>query len=162
MTSVSAIAMASIFIVTPADAATNGAPEKTDSKFHLTDSKYLDDSTGIQPYSAHGSTAAHGNPGARISLDVKGEGQTVESAIVGLYTGWGGSNMCVDQYEISYRDGFNNPNKQVHNQRTCREPFLATNHKFRVHQLLAKNSKFCGRVKADGQWTPYACVNIIP
>lgn len=135
---------------------------KNGEEFHLENSEPLDQAPGTATRSAHGSTGSHGNPGARVTLDVRGKGQNVDSAIVGLYTGFSGNNMCVDQYEISYRDGFNNPARQVHTQRTCREPLLAMGHTFRVGQLMAPNSKFCGRVKADGQWSPYACVNIIP
>ena len=135
---------------------------KSGKEFHLENSEPLNSAPSTSTRSAHGSTGSHGNPGARVTLDVHGKGQQVDSAIVGLYTGFSGNNMCVDQYEITYRDAFNNPGRRVHNQRTCREPLLAMNHKFRVNQLLAPNTKFCGRVKADGQWSPYTCVKIIP
>ena len=167
----SALIAASALLVTGATTAT--ASEQTEvslssptiksgKEFHLENSEPLEQAPTTSTRSAHVSTGSHGNPGARVTLDVHGKSQNVDSAIVGLYTGFSGNNMCVDQYEISYRDGFNNPHRQVHNQRTCREPLLAMSHKFRVHQLMAPNSKFCGRVKADGQWSPYACIKIIP
>ena len=167
----SAVIAASALLVTGAATAT--ASEQTEvslsdptiksgKEFHLENSEPLDQAPTTSTRSAHGSTGSHGNPGARVTLDVHGKSQNVDSAIVGLYTGFSGNNMCVDQYEITYRDGFNNPGRRVHNQRTCREPLLAMSHKFRVNLLLAPNSKFCGRVKADGQWSPYACVKIIP
>lgn len=140
----------------------SSSTSKNNGAFHLENSEPLDQGPSTSTRSAHGSTGSHGNPGARVTLDVRGKGQIVDSAIVGLYTGFSGNNMCVDEYEISFRDPFGNPARRVHKQRTCREPLLAMGHTFQVNNLMAANSKFCGRVKADGQWSPYACVNIIP
>lgn len=158
-----------LFLTAPAAAAAHepenslSAPvAQSGEEFHLENSIPLDNAPEISTQSAHGSTPSHGNPGARVSLGVNGKGQNVDRATVGLYTGFSGNNMCVDQYEISYRDGFNNSMTRVHNQRTCREPLLAMSHTFQVNQLMAKNSQFCGRVKADGKWSPYACVQILP
>lgn len=109
-------------------------------------------------------TWAPGGSGARVSMHVQGTSNTVNRVNLGYWAGWVrlGNNACVDDFEVAFYDGFNNRQVLNKNHYSCLAPFTAANQWFDINQYLHSYTPICGRVKVNNQWSPYACLQIIP
>lgn len=118
----------------------------------------------ISPQGGVADTWAPGGAGARVSMTVQGTGNTVSNVNLGYWAGivTQGSNACVSDFEVSFYGAFNDRQVQNKSHYACVAPWTAANQSFAINQYLYSNTPICGRVKVDNQWSPYACLQIIP
>lgn len=122
------------------------------------------DDLEISPLGGVADTWAPGGAGARVSMTVRGTGNIVDDVNLGYWAGFvtQGSNACVSDFEVSFYGAFNDRQVQNRNHYACVAPWTATNQRFTINQYLYSHTPICGRVKVNNQWSPYACLQIIP
>ncbi|MGP6175483.1 hypothetical protein [Corynebacterium sp. A21] len=118
----------------------------------------------ISPMGGVADTWAPGGAGARVSMTVQGTGNIVNGVNLGYWAGFvtQGSNACVSDFEVSFYGAFNDRQVQNKSHYACVAPWSATNQWFTINQYLYSNTPICGRVKVNNQWSPHACLQIIP
>lgn len=112
----------------------------------------------VSPQDADGSTWAPGGAFAQVSIYVRGQGTHVDTSEVAYHTGTDIGNACTDTFEISYYEGGVRKEETMNGHCTP----LRVAHTFQINRSLDAQSPFCGRVLVGGQWSDYACIDILP
>lgn len=110
----------------------------------------------IQPRTAEGMSWAPGGAGAYNDLLVRGNGTYVTSARVAYFGGVPTVNVCADTFEIAYYEK-GGRKVETHNGHCGVGRITST---FEINRHLDHDKPFCSRIKASGQWSNYACVQI--
>lgn len=123
-----------------------------------------DNDQEISPMGGVADTWAPGGAGARVSMTVRGTGNVVNDVNLGYWAGVAteGSNACLSDFEVSYYGPFNAREVQHKTHHACVAPWTAANQWFTINQHLYSHTPICGRVKVNNEWSPYACLQIIP
>lgn len=106
---------------------------------------------------ASGQTAAPGGNGAYVGIVVNGGGLNVTDVYVNYMPGTDivGSNANAEEFEIAY---YEHGERKVETQGPD-SGFVRATQKWSLNRDIDPGP-FCGRVKVDGEWSNYACIDI--
>jgi|GEM_PF-4972019 len=111
----------------------------------------------ISNYSAEGLTAAPGASGAYVDINVSGSGLHVDTVYVNYFSGAHLENATVEDMELAWYEG-----GQRHAETTGPDSgWVRATRKWDFNRSIDAGP-MCGRVKVEGQWSNYACVDIKP
>lgn len=111
----------------------------------------------ISTYSADGLTAAPGASGAYVGINVNGSGLHVDTVYVNYFSGAELENSTVEDMELAWYEG-----GQRHAETTGPDSgWVRATRKWDFNRSIDAGP-MCGRVKVEGQWSNYACVEIKP
>lgn len=108
---------------------------------------------------ADGVTAAPGGNGAFVGIYVQGSHRHVDNVSVNYFPGTeiAGKNPSAESFELAWYEG---GQRRAETQET-KSGFITAGRSWKFNRDIDAGP-MCGRVKLNGQWTNYACVDIKP
>lgn len=111
----------------------------------------------VTTFSASGTTAAPGANGAYVAINVDGHGLYVNRAYVNYFSGLTTGNATVDAMELSWYEG----GRRRAETTGPDSGYIRATRQWNFGRNIDRGP-MCGRVKLEGKWSNYVCVEIKP